>query len=116
MNLVLGILWLLGALFLFGYEAVLGVRLWRFHLLNDVSGAWALLILAAWNFVRWYSVRMSRAETEANRIVYQARRRQQERDLEQRPVEPDPTFDFNDRSAAPAKAPRPPGEQPPSSN
>jgi hypothetical protein len=114
MNLLLGIMWLLGALFLFGYEAVKGVRLWPLHLLNDVSGAWALLILAAWNFVRWYSVRMSRADAEANRIVYQARRRQQERDLEQRPVEPDPAFDFTDRPAAPT--PRPPGAQPPSSN
>ncbi len=114
MNLFLGIMWLLGALFLFGYEAVTGVRLWRVQVLNDISGAWALLILAAWNFVRWYSVRMSRAEAEANRVVYQARRRQQERDLEQRPVEADPTFDFNDQPGAPA--PRPPGEQPPSSN
>ncbi len=113
MNLVLGILWLLGALFLFGYEAATGIRLWHVEILNNVSGAWALLVLAAWNFVRWYSIRMSRKDAEANRMVYEARMRQ-ERRAEQRPAEPDPTFDFTDRPAVPA--PRPPEEPSPGSN
>jgi hypothetical protein len=112
MNLVLGILWLLGALGLFAYEAITGETPWRIRVMGNISGAWALVILAAWNFARWYSARMNRADQEAIRIVHEARLREARH--HERPVVPDPTFDFTDRPAA--HAPRPPGEQPPSSN
>jgi hypothetical protein len=113
MNLVLGILWLLGALALFGYEAATGERPFRIRPLNDVSGAWILVLLALWNFVRWYSVRMGRADQQAMRIVEEARLRQARH--HERAVEPDPTFDFTTRPGAPP-APRPPDDHPPAMN
>jgi hypothetical protein len=113
MNLVLGILWLLGAVALFGYEAATGEHPLRIRVLNDISAAWILLLLALWNFARWYSTRIGRADQEAMRIVHEARLRQSRH--RERPVEPDPTFDFTNQPATPA-APRPPGEQPPAMN
>jgi hypothetical protein len=115
MNLVLGILWLSGAVFLFGYEAAFGKRLWSIRGFNDVSGAWILLLLAAWNFVRWFSTRMSRADREAMRIANEARARHSQSRQPEPLTEPDPTFDFSDKPPS-APGPKPPGERPPSLN
>jgi hypothetical protein len=113
MNLVLGIVWLIAALALFGYEFATGERPLRIRIFNDVSAAWVFLLLAAWNFVRWYSSWMGRKDQDALRIVHEARLRQARH--RERPTEPDPTFDFTDSPTTPP-APRPPSEQPPSSN
>ena len=114
MNLILGILWLAGAIGLFAYEVITGRPYMRFQALN-ISSAWILLLLAGWNFVRWYSSRASqatRAENDALRIAHEARLR--EARYHERPAEPDPTFDFTD------KPPSPPSrnltDRPPSSN
>jgi hypothetical protein len=101
LNLILGILWLAGAIALFAYEMVTGRSLMRFQALN-ISSAWILLLLAAWNFVRWYSARMGRAEQESLRIAHEERLRRAR--YHERPSAPDPTFDFTDRPAGPPPA------------
>ena len=110
MNLVLGLLWLTGAIALFAYEATTGERPYRISGLGNISAGWVLVLLAGYNLVRWYSNRMSRADQEAMRIVHEARMRQAR--TRNRPTEPDPTFDFTDKSPSP----RGPTELPPSNN
>jgi hypothetical protein len=112
LNLILGFLWLAAAIALFSYELVTGQSPLRIRALN-ISSAWILVLLAAWNFVRWYSSRASQAEREALRLAHEARQRRTR--YHERPPEPDPTFDFTDKPSAP-----PPSRQftdrPPSSN
>jgi hypothetical protein len=110
LNLILGILWLAGAIALFAYETATGRPLIR-SLFGGISSAWILLLLAAWNFVRYYSSRMGRAEQESLRIAHEERLRRAR--FHERPSVPDPTFDFSDKPAAP---PRNLTDQPPSSN
>lgn len=106
MNLILGILWLGGAVGLFAYEYFTGVMKYRIRGL-DISAAWLLLVLALYNFARWYSYRMAAKEAEAMRYVDEARLRQAQR---RERSDPDPTFDFSD----PPKPPPAGGE--PSNN
>jgi hypothetical protein len=116
MNLVLGILWLLGAIGVFGYEAATGKALGRIRGF-DISTGWFLLILAAWNFVRWYSARAGKANQEAMRIVHEARLRQAR--TRERPLEPDPTFDFTAKPTNISPTPPSPTEttdRPPANN
>jgi hypothetical protein len=107
MNLVLALLWLIGGVGVMAYEAFIGPLPLR--LLGRISVAWFCYVLAAYNFVRWYSQRMARADEQAERLVEAARARQ--RADRPRP-EPDPNFDFTDRP----DPPRPPHDVPPSNN
>jgi hypothetical protein len=109
MNLVFGIFVLLCAIGLFAYESVTGKVPLRMIGLN-ISSAWFLVLLALYNFARWYSAVAAKREAQAMRYVREARVRQAQR--RERP-EPDPTFDFSDRPAAPL---HPPHDAPPSEN
>jgi hypothetical protein len=77
MNLGLAILWLAG-----------GVALLAGH----HSTGWLMLLLSAYNLIRWWSLRSSRAEREF-RLALASRR---SRHFHDRPPERtiDPTFDF----------------------
>lgn len=97
MNLILGLLWLLGAVGLFAYEFATGEVKFRIRWLN-VSSAWLLLLLAAYNFARWYSARSSRDQDAATDYVARARLHQAQR---RERVDPDPTFDFTDKPDPP---------------
>ena len=111
LNLILGILWLAGAVGLFGYEFWTGELVRPIRSLN-ISTGWLLLALAVWNFVRFYSARAYRAEQESLRIAHEAKLRQVR--YRERPREIDPTFDFTDKPEPP------PGpnltDRPPSAN
>ena len=113
MNLVLALLSLLGAVSLISYELVRGKPLWTIRGTN-LSASWLLVVMALYNFARWWSVRSYRAQQRALRAEDAARyRRLHDRD---RP-EPDPTFDFT--SPAPPENPPPgqsPADRPPSNN
>jgi hypothetical protein len=98
LNLILGILWLGATIALFTHEIMTGEVYFRIRYLN-ISFGWLLLLLAGWNFARWYSARAWRAEQEAIRIAHEARLRQARH--RERPIEPDPTFDFSDKPAPP---------------
>lgn len=98
MNLLFGILWLLGAVGLFGYSLATGERPLTIRGL-DISSGWLFLLLAAWNFVRVYSARVHKAEQQALRAEHEARLRQVRH--RERPTEYDPNFDFSDKPAPP---------------
>lgn len=91
MNLIFGILWLSLAVGLFGYEFTSGSK--PYTVLNsNLSAGWLFLLLAGWNFVRWYSAR-ARTQEQVLWRDQQARFRQGR--TRERPSEPDPTFDFS---------------------
>lgn len=94
-QLFFGLIWLTGALALFAYEFATGETRFTIRGLN-VSAGWLLVLLSAWNFVRWYSTRAHRAEQETLRRVHEARLRQARQ--RERPTEPNPDFDFRDPS------------------
>src|SRR5690349_11558831 len=117
-NLVLGLCWLAAALCLFAYEWSTGQPVLRIRWLN-ISSAWFLLVLAGWNFVRWYGGRGRRGEQNRLSVAHEARLRRARQ--HERPTEPDPNFDFTDKPAEPPghsapAAPRNITDQPPSNN
>src|SRR5262249_45250070 len=87
MNLILAILWLIGAAALFAYESQPGDQRVRIRG-TDLSMGWLLLALALYNFARWFSTRSARA---AQRTTWEGRVR---RFRERRDEPPDPNFDF----------------------
>lgn len=93
MNFVLAVLWLLVGVGVMAYENIFGPL--RLRLFGVVSAAWFCYVLAAYNWVRWYSQRLARADEQANRMVEAARARQR---AERPRPEPDPTFDFDNPS------------------
>ncbi len=98
-NLVLGILWLAGALAIFGYGFVTGEWPWTIRGLN-ISAGWLFLLFAAWNFARFYAQRAYQREQESLRIQHEARLRSARQGS--RPREYDPTFDFSEKPAPPS--------------
>ncbi len=110
LNLILGLFWLAAAVALFAYEFATGEMVMRIRGSN-ISSAWFLLLLAGWNFARWYASRSGQVEQNALRIAHEERLRRAR--FHERPVEPDPTFDFTDKPAPPS-----PGfsDRPPSNN
>ncbi len=112
LNLVLGFLWLAAGVALFGYEMATGKSVMRIPMLG-ISNGWLCLLLAGWNFARWYGRRANQAEQHALQIAHEARLRRGRH--HERPSEPDPTFDFSDRPAASPPA-RNLTDQPPSNN
>jgi hypothetical protein len=98
MNLILGIVWLVGGITLLTYEFVTGETFLHIRYLN-ISSAWFLFLLASWNFARWYSSRSGRAEQNALRIAHEERLRKAR--YRERPAEIDPTFDFSEKPTPP---------------
>jgi hypothetical protein len=113
MNFLLALLFLIGAIGVFGYQLATGDR--RFHILNtNLSGGWLLLLMAGYNLVRWWSVRSYQLNQQALRAqASRVRTRYHEREREH---EPDPNFDFTNAPAPPPSSPptRTPGSEPPS--
>jgi hypothetical protein len=96
MNLLLGILWLVGGVVLLAYERFTGdVRL-RIHGM-DLSVGWLPLALALYNFARWWSQRSDRAEQRALQVA--AANRYRAVHPARRPGEPPPPSNpnFTDR-------------------
>ncbi len=94
MQLAFSLFWLALGVGVFAYELATGTKPFTIRGLN-VSAGWLFLLLAAWNFVRWYSQRAARASQESLRAAHEARLRQARH--RQPPGEPDPTFDFGDK-------------------
>ena len=113
-NLVLAALWLAGAAAVGLWQAAGGDGLYIDLLGERVSAAWLMLVMGAFNLVRWYAVRAQRAERRARRQAEEERRRAAARRVPpEGGREPDPTFAFTDE---PPPVRRPPAEQPPSEN
>jgi hypothetical protein len=94
-NLILAIVWLLGAAVVFAYEMQTGDRGLRIRG-TDLSMGWLLLVLALYNLARWLSIRSGQSAQRAFRQDLEQRHRAGQ--LHQRREEPpDPNFDFTDR-------------------
>ncbi len=113
MNFILSLLFLAGAIGVFGYQAVTGDRNPRIvH--TDISVGWILLMMTAYNLVRWWSVRSYQIQQwEMRQQAARVRERYRTRQREDRPI--DPNFDFTNE---PAIQPAPPtqGPQAPNAN
>ena len=110
MNLIAAILWLGCGVGLFVYEHITGEVRYKIRGL-DISIGWLLLLLALYNFARWYG-KWSRVEDTSKQFLREARVRQaQARERH----DPDPNFDFTTPPAPPGGI-RPPIDRPPSNN
>jgi hypothetical protein len=110
LNLILAVAWLLGGLGILIYETLYGPL--RLRLLGQVSIGWLMLVLSAWNWVRFFMMRALDAEQESARRVREAEERRQRRERDERqanrPFEYHAEFDFT-------RQPEPPPTSPPNS-
>jgi hypothetical protein len=109
MNLIAAVLWLGCGIGLFVYEHFTGEVRYKIRGL-DISIGW-LLLMALYNFARWYG-KWSRVEDTSKQFLREARVRQAQ--VRERP-EPDPNFDFSTQPTPPEGI-RPPIDRPPSKN
>jgi len=118
LNLILAVAWLLGGLGILIYETLYGPL--RLRLLGQVSIGWLMLVLSAWNWVRFYMSRALDAEQESARRVREAEERRQRRERDERqanrPFEYHAEFDFTRQPEPPPSSPpnSPPSGGPPS--
>jgi hypothetical protein len=97
LNLVLALLWLAGAVYVFWSDYVAGGPQWRIRGTN-VSFGWLLLVMTAYNLVRWYFIRAARRARAAEEKALWLRRAPPRR----RPdLPPDPNFQFTDEPPPP---------------
>ncbi|MFQ3650211.1 MAG: hypothetical protein SNJ75_07755 [Gemmataceae bacterium] len=119
LNLILAIGWLLGGVGIFVYEAYSGPL--RLRLLGEVSIGWLMLVLSAWNWLRFYLTMSFASEREVALRVREAEERRKRRDRDKEAntglKEYNPEFDFH-RSAQPPGSPpgSPPNASPPSNS
>jgi hypothetical protein len=112
MNLFLALLWFLGGIALLAYDRINGdVRLRISG--TDLSFGWLLLVLAAYNLVRWWSLRSYRMEQQARAQQAAQARFSRAAPRERRDEPPDPNFNFTDE---PPPANRNITDRPPSEN
>jgi hypothetical protein len=98
MNLLFTILWLMVGVGLFAYEWATGQVPFTIRGLN-VSAGWLFFLLAGWNFARWYSYRVQKAEQQALRQTRETRLAEHRH--RERPRQYDPTFDFREKGPPP---------------
>ncbi len=101
-NLILGSFWCLGACGVFAVQA-LRPEFNRYLLIQPfgqtMSIGWLMLVLALFNFVRWYAQRKMHAERRARRELEVASERDRRALTANR--QPDPTFVFVERPQPP---------------
>jgi hypothetical protein len=99
MNLILAVVWLVGAGLLFVYEYQTGDQRLRIRG-TDLSIGWLLLVLGLYNLARWFSSRSGKA---SERVLEEMRtRHHQGRHSQPRAEEPpDPNFNFTDEPPSP---------------
>jgi hypothetical protein len=98
LNLILAMLWFLGAIGVFAWQLQGGGRNLYLGLFGSpVSVAWLMLVMAGFNLLRWYVRQGVRASHLAERRAAEARRlRSERRDPPEGGREPDPNFMFTD--------------------
>jgi hypothetical protein len=116
MNLVLALIWLVGAIVAFAYPYFTGQPVPLIPLGDTrVSIGWLLLALSLYNWVRWWSIRAYRADQRAQQLAHASRHRLEHwRERREPSGELDPNFDFSDQPPAPPN--RNVTDQPPSNN
>jgi hypothetical protein len=109
-NLILAFVWLGLGVFLLWADATGNGPGWRIRFTDNVSVGWLLIVLAAYNLVRWYTIRASRrARAEDEKAEWLRRAPRRRRDTGD--VTPDPNFQFTDEPPPPGPiTDRPPPE------
>lgn len=114
MKLFLALLWSIAAVVLFAYEHYVGPTRFRLRVGNtSYSDAWLMLVLAAYNLVRWWNTYSYRTEQRANEIARAKHEWERRRRSSDPAVPPDPNFNFTDQPPPPERGIR---DQPPSNN
>ena len=109
MYLLLAFIWLICGVGLLAYQVLSGDQRLSLHIGGaPISCGWIMILLSAWNLMRWWSRRPSRPRQPTAQLLS---RRQRIRRIEE-PTERDPNFIFTDEP--PPTPPRPEG--PPSPN
>jgi hypothetical protein len=116
MNLILALFWLALAAALFTHEALTGSSAFRIQRGGvNLSAGWLMLVLAAYNLVRWWSSRRYQQIRRAEQAA--AAERERANRLRHRPEpigDPDPNFVFTDEPPPPPQ--RNLTDRPPSNN
>jgi hypothetical protein len=102
MSLVLGIIWLLIGVVLLAWHAFTNDPRMRLPFAGNLSLGWLALVLAAYNFVRWWSQRA--LQQEQRRLQFLKAKIERSHWDERRAAydNPDPTFQFHDEPPPPA--------------
>jgi hypothetical protein len=111
MYFVLTIAWLVVGVGFILYDNVVGESAWTRGL--GFSPGWVMLLLSAYNFMRWWSRRQNRANHDAEYRAYLERRRYRGAIPPVRREPPDPNFNFSDEAYPKPPAETTPEKQPP---
>src|SRR5438552_1583994 len=106
MYFVLAIAWLVVGVGFILYDIFVGEAAWT-------RAGWVMLLLSAYNFMRWWSRRQNRANHDAEYRAYLERRRYRGAIPPVRREPPDPNFDFSDEAYPKPPAGSTPENQPP---
>jgi hypothetical protein len=115
MYFMLAIVWLVAGVALIIYDNYTGNSAWVVRGLGWSPG-WLMLLMSAYNFVRWWSRRQNRASHDAEYRASLERRRYRGDVPPVRREAPDPNFNFSDTPNPEAPAETAPKTQPPASS
>jgi hypothetical protein len=108
MNLIFGILWLLAGVAILVWQFVTNTPLFYINVGFPFSTGWLALMLGAYNFVRWYSIRSFRRQRKEVEEEWQRRQREHRAaERAEREEAPNPEFDFSKPSPQSPEGPRP---------
>jgi hypothetical protein len=108
MNLIWGILWLVAGVAILVWQTVTNTPLFYINIGFPLSSGWLAMMLGAYNFVRWYSIRSYRRQRQEAEELWQRRQREhREAERAERNEPPNPDFDFSKRSATKPEGPSP---------
>jgi hypothetical protein len=103
-SFMLGCVWLICGVGLLVYQALSPDRPLTMHVAGtSISPGWIMLVLSAYNFIRWWSRRAPRSVPRDSPAAYP---RQRIRRIEE-PTERDPNFIFTDDPPPPPPPPLP---------
>jgi uncharacterized membrane protein len=104
LNLIFAVGWLVAAAAIFlSRDERLGVHFGGVPL----SSGWVAIVLALYNLARWWSIRSSRRQRQAEREALAERMHRRHDEERPEPVERDPNFNFGDPPPGPEAGPRP---------
>jgi hypothetical protein len=107
MNLIFGIVWLIAGVAILVWQAVTNTPVLYVPGLG-ISSGYLALVLAAYNLVRWYSIRSYRRQRKEAEELWQRRQREHRAaQRAERDEAPNPEFDFSNRSAPEPEGPAP---------
>jgi hypothetical protein len=115
MNLLFGIVWVIAGVAILVWQFATNTPLFYINVGFPFSTGWLALMLGAYNFVRWYSIRSYRRQRKEAEETWQRRQREHRAgERAEREEAPNPEFDFgNPKPAEPDGSPPAPPRSPP---